>query len=217
MERLNKKTIAGFVFVLILLAAAALAWLKVEPRKQPKIPPAQTAGTTMDPALTEGAFSFGPAEAKVTIIEFSDFECPYCKRSHSTIRQLGYRYKDAVKIVFKDYPAHKNSLTLALAARCAGEQNAFWAMHDKLFSRQGEFDLSELPKMAAEIGIDTKSFNGCLASKKYEAAIIKDFQDGERLAIKGTPTFLINGQMVAGDKPMEFWEQIIQFILKNEK
>ena len=156
----------------------------------------------------------GTADAKVTIVEFSDFACPFCKNSYPKIRALGIKYKNNVKIIFRDYPLKENSLDLAMAGRCAGEQGFFLPMHDKLFQNQGIYQKDGLIELANQIGADTKRFSGCMESKKYLAMIRKDFSDGELLEISGTPAWFVNGYKIEGDVPMGTWEEIINKFLK---
>lgn len=159
-------------------------------------------------------FFTGPDDAKVVIVEFSDFACPYCKNSYSTMREIGVKYKDRVKIIFRDFPViTEYSGQLALSARCAGEQGKFWHMHDKLFQNQGVSSKVEIIELAKQIGLDINKFEFCLDNNKYEAAITQDYLDGDSLGIKGTPTWFINGNKLEGNVPKEILEKIIDNIL----
>ncbi|MBU2456366.1 DsbA family protein, partial [Patescibacteria group bacterium] len=151
--------------------------------------------------LIEGQNNYwtGSIDPKIVIVEFADFSCPLCKNSFSKIRTISLKYKDNIKIIFRDFPIHENSINLALAGRCAGEQGLFWQMHDKLFQSQGDLTSDHLVSLATQIGVDAKKFNDCLNSQKYLTSIKKDFYDGELLGVKGTPTWFINGQKIEGD------------------
>lgn len=222
MEKPNKKLIVGASLAGIFILSAIVAYFT----NSPKIPSNTDSSSTLTKQKTyeiptAGNFSFGAEKPKITIIEFADFNCSHCKNSYPTIRQLGYKYKDKVKIIFKDYPVLENSsMDLALAARCAGEQNQnlFWAMHDKFYADQGQFSLADLPDMAKEIGVNTTAFNACLKEKKYEDQINQDFFWGQQAGIQGTPTFFVNGYLLPGGSlPPEAWEKTIQFFLANNK
>jgi len=168
--------------------------------------------------IIEGADNYwiGAGKPKITIVEFSDFSCPLSRNFFSKIREISIKYKNDVKIIFRDYPLYENSVDLAMAARCAGEQGLFWLMHDKLFIEQEEINISNLEEIAKKIGADTKKFNECFENKKYLTAVQKDFSDGETLGIKGTPTFFINGYKISGDMPLSLLTEIIEILLNNE-
>jgi len=164
----------------------------------------------------EGKNSFwaGSASPKVTIVEFADFNCPLCGNAYSKIREISLKYKKDVKIVYRDFPVYENSVDLSLAARCAGEQGAFWLMHDKLFQNQGNFKIEQLPELAKQIGVDEKKFNSCLSEEKYLNDIKNDFTEAESLGVTGTPTWFINGRKLPGDIPYQLLIQIIDGLLE---
>ena len=164
----------------------------------------------------EGANNYwiGSAKPKVTIVEFADFACYYCKNSFSKIREISVKHKDDVKIIFRDYPMHEESLNLAMAGRCAGEQGLFWLMHDKLFQNQGLEGKQQLINLAEQIGADTAKFSQCLNSDKYVSQIQKDYADGEKLGVTGTPTWFINGHRVKGDVPYEMFMGIVEEFIR---
>jgi len=156
--------------------------------------------------------SKGPATAPVTIVEFSDFQCPYCSRVNPTLKRLEERYKDKIRIVFRDFPLlqiHKDAGKAAEAAACAHEQGKFWAMHDKLFETQGNLDLASLRQRAVDIGLDPKAFNECLDSGKHTAEWQQDAKDAERYGVQSTPAFFINGRMVVGAVPDDQFIRVI--------
>lgn len=167
-------------------------------------------------ALIEGSgnYSLGSANPEVTIVEFSDFACPYCKNSSATIRELIIKNKSKIKYIFRDMPLHENSVDLALSGRCAGEQGLFWPMHDKLFQNQETLETAGLISLAEEIGADKIKFKNCFDNKKYLAQITKDYSDGDALGVKGTPAWFIDGEKIEGDIPMQTWEEIIGEFIK---
>ena len=171
--------------------------------------------TKENPTITgTNNYWLGSSKPKITIVEFADFSCPNCKNSFSNIREISLKYRNDVKIIFRDYPIYENSINLALAGRCAGEQGLFWLMYDKLFARQGEFELSQLPDFANQIGANLNKFNDCLKNEKYLNDIKKDYADGESLEVTGTPTWFINGYKIAGDIPHDLFIQIIEELIK---
>lgn len=183
-----------------------------------KISPQNTELNNKERALIEGQGNYwlGSNNPKITIVEFSDFACPYCKNSFPKIREIGLKYKSDIKYIYRDMPLRENSLDLAMAARCAGEQGLFWPMHDKLFQNQGASTGSDLLELANQIGAEKNKLKNCFETKKYLAQIQKDFSDGESLGVKGTPTWFINGNKVEGDMPMSAWEEIISKLLDKK-
>ena len=159
---------------------------------------------------TAGRPARGPDKAPITIIAFSDYQCPYCKRAHTTVEQVMKTYGDKVKLVYRDYPLpfHENARPAALAAACANAQGKFWEYHQKLW---GASDLSteKLKAMAGEIGLDQKKFDECLAKQEFKAVIDKDIADGASVGVSGTPAFFINGRMLSGAQPFEKFKEVI--------
>lgn len=172
-------------------------------------------------AINNDDYWIGSAKPKITIVEFADFACPYCKNSHINVREIAANYKDSVKIIFRDFPLHENSLELAMAARCAGEQGLFWPMHDKLFLHQGVSGIDSLAELANQIGADTTRFKKCFSEEKYLSQIENDYNDGGKLEVidsfgsGGTPTWFINGYKISGDIPKATFIKIIEQLLKE--
>ncbi len=152
----------------------------------------------------------GNPDAPVTIIEFSDYECPYCRRSQATIAQVKEKYKDKVKLVFKDFPLafHRRAVPAASASRCAGEQGKYWEYHDKLFGGASLLD-SDFKRYAEELSLDMEKFNECLGSGRHEEAITADATQGESVGVTGTPAFFINGRLLSGAQPLDAFSRII--------
>jgi protein-disulfide isomerase len=161
----------------------------------------------------------GDKAAKIVIVEFGDFQCPFCKTEAPIIRQLAAQNKD-VKIIFRNFPNpvnHPQALAAALAAQCAFEQNKFWEYYDLLYANQDDLGDSNLQQLAAQLGLNTDQFNQCLTSSKYFSAIQTDMQDGLTLNITATPTFYINGTKAAGTISLQSFEEIIEKIRQSQK
>ena len=156
---------------------------------------------------------FGQKDALVKIVEFGDFQCPYCRQSFPVVREILSKYQNDIYFVYRDFPVisiHQEALKAAEAAQCALEQEKFWPMHDKLFINQENLSLTDLKVYAMEIGLDTAKFNGCLDSGKYSAEVIQDYEDGIGLGVIGTPTFFINGYRISGSIPSEIFTRLIE-------
>ena len=153
----------------------------------------------------------GNAAAPVTIVEFSDFQCPFCARVNPTLDRIRQTYGDRVKIVFKDYPLpnHPQAPKAAEAARCAGEQQKFWEMHDAMFANQRALEVPALKQTARAIGLNGAAFDSCLDSSKYEATVRGGSELGDKMGVNSTPTLYVNGRTVLGAMPFENFKQII--------
>jgi len=155
----------------------------------------------------------GPENALVTIIEFSDFQCPYSKRYFDeTLPLILSNYGDQVRYVFRDFPLtsiHPQAEKAAEAAECAGEQGKFWEYHDMLFQNQKALEIIDLKAYAVELGLDESAFNFCLDSDKYADEVGKDIEDGKSYGVGGTPTVFINGRKVVGALPYTTWQSVI--------
>lgn len=166
-------------------------------------------------AANSNSYWLGSAKAKITIVEFGDFACPVCLQSFPTVREIGLKYKDDIKFIWRDYPVVADySAALALAARCAGEQNLFWPMHDKLFQNQGVDQNDQLAALANQVGANQVKFKDCLNKQKYLPQIQKDLSDGQSFSITGTPTYFINGYKIPGDIPYDVFVKIIEELKK---
>lgn len=153
----------------------------------------------------------GGAQAPVAIIEFSDFQCPFCRRSESTFAALREKYGDKISLVYMDFPLdfHPNALNAASAARCAGEQNKFWEYHDALFADQSKLGAADLKASAKRLGLNMDQFNACFDGAKYQKQIHADMDQGDDLGVTGTPTFFVNGRRLVGDLPVQQFEDVI--------
>ena len=160
----------------------------------------------------DGAPARGPAGAPVTVVEFADFQCAYCKTSQATIRRVLQEYGSQVRLVFKHLPltdAHPQALPAARAAFCAGAQGSFWPYHDALFAA-AELSPEAFAKLAARLGLRLPEFTSCLDSETSRAAVIDDMREARRIGIDGTPTFVVNGQLVRGAVGFDEFKAIIE-------
>ncbi|MEE2787011.1 MAG: thioredoxin domain-containing protein [Myxococcota bacterium] len=155
--------------------------------------------------------SRGPANAKVTIIEFADFECAYCGRAGEVMKAVIKKYPKDVRVVFRDFPLdfHPNAVPAAVAARCAGQQGKYWQMHDTLFENMHSLGADALRGYAKTIGLDLKKFDVCIADPKMPAAVRADQADAAQFGVEGTPAFFVNGIPVSGAQPLEVFAEII--------
>ena len=165
-------------------------------------------------------YSLGSGNPQITIVEFSDFACPYCAESAVAVRKVAAAYQNQVKIIFRDYPLHDNSIDLALAARCAGEQGKFWEFHDYIFANQnnlsdtGDALKTKLLAGAQSLKLNTDKFSTCLTDKTYLSQISTDFQDGETLQVQGTPTWFVNNYRLTGSLSEQKLQELIAGLLK---
>jgi protein-disulfide isomerase len=163
--------------------------------------------------------STGTASAPVTIIEFSDFQCPFCRAAESSLKAVAQRYGAQVKLVYMDFPLgfHPHAMDAARAARCAADQDKFWQFHDALFLDQKKLDPDNLRQTAVKIGLDHEKFNSCFTSDKHDAGIRKDIAEGNSLGVTGTPTFFINGRELVGAQPPPKFDEVIEEELVRAK
>ena len=153
----------------------------------------------------------GPAGAPVTIVEFSDYQCPFCSRAEPVVDEVMKKYGEKVRLTFRDYPLsfHQNAETAAMAGECAEDQGKFWEMHKAMFGNQAKLSAADLVETAGTIGLDKDAFKGCLDSGKFRSEVQKDFQEGQKYGVTGTPTFFINGIMIVGARGVESFSEII--------
>jgi predicted DsbA family dithiol-disulfide isomerase len=167
-----------------------------------------------------GRPSIGPAAAPVVLVEFSDFQCPYCKRFSATIKEVLKQYGNKVRLVFRQFPLtniHANAQRAAEASLCADAQGRFWEMHDLLFENQNSLKDEDLKSRASKLGLDIAAFNACLDSKRYGAKIDEDMRSAAAVGVDGTPALFINGRFLYGSRPFEDIAEIIDQELKGKK
>ena len=189
-----------------------------------KAPPPSAPGAAPEAKVVtdlkiDGAPVLGPKNAPVTIVAFSDFQCPFCSRVVPTLHDLEKQYEGKIKVVFKHQPLpfHNNAKIAAAASMAANEQGKFWEMHDKLFANQQALDRPNLERYAQELGLDMGKFKAALDSNKYDAYIQADSAEGMRVGANGTPTFFINGRQVVGAQPIDAFKNVIDDELKKKK
>ncbi|NVJ22904.1 thioredoxin domain-containing protein [Myxococcus sp. AM011] len=160
--------------------------------------------------------SKGPDNAPITIVEFSDFQCPFCSRAIGAVDQVMKDYDGKVKLVFRQFPLdfHKEAQKAAEASLCANDQGKFWEMHDKLFASQSALQVENLKKYAGELKLDQAKFDKCLDSGEKAATVKSDMADAQKVGVSGTPAFFINGIMLSGAQPVEEFKSIIDAELK---
>ena len=162
----------------------------------------------------------GDQDAPVTIVEFSDFQCPYCQSIESTLKAVLDKYKGKVRLGFRDFPLkqiHPMAQQAAEASRCAGDQGRFWEYHDLLYSNQTRLDSRGLTEHARVAGLDVPRFTACLSSGKFRAPVEGDIQAGATYGVSGTPAFFVNGVFLSGAQPASAFEKIIQSELEDAK
>ncbi|MEP7133471.1 MAG: thioredoxin domain-containing protein [Chloroflexota bacterium] len=187
--------------------------------------PIVEAPVTAEPQFTrydvpsDGFYALGPADAPITIIEFSDYQCPFCKRWHAEVYdQLLAAYPGKIKFVYRNLPLtsiHPDAQGAAEAALCAGDQNVYWQYHDKLLSGE-TLGTSVYTQYAQELSLDLTAFNDCISTQKFKEAIQKDSDFALNLGVRSTPTFFINGLAIVGAQPLDVFKQVIDKELAGE-
>ena len=165
------------------------------------------------------AAAFGPKDAWVTVVEVSDFECPFCGRAMATMKEVEKAYGSDVRVVFKHNPLpfHNRAMPAAMATECAHEQDKFWQLHDKLFENQKALEDKDFDAYAKAVGLNLKKFKGCMDSGKYKRRIEEDQIVAARLGARGTPAFFINGRFLSGAQPFLAFKALIDEELQKAK
>lgn len=163
--------------------------------------------------------SKGNPSAPITIVEFSDYQCPYCSKAESTVAQILSEYKDKVRLVYRDFPLpfHDRAQKAAEAALCAQEQGKYWEMHDKLFANQQALEPASLKGYARDIGLDGARFDRCLDSGEKAKLVDSSRRAGDEAGVSGTPAFFVNGMMLSGAQPYESFKSLIDSELAQKK
>lgn len=167
---------------------------------------------------SDGFPSKGPENAPVTMVAFSDFQCPYCQLILPTLEQIEETYGDQVRLVFRQFPLtqiHPQAVDAARASLCANEQGRFWEMHDAMFANQRALQVDQLKATARDAGLDGQEFDACMDSNRFVGQVTEDLEAGRALGITGTPMVFINGRSVSGAKPYEEFAEIIQDELRR--
>jgi protein-disulfide isomerase len=163
--------------------------------------------------------SKGAQSAKVVILEFADFECPYCGKGNEVMGALLKKYPKDVRVIYKDFPLdfHKNAIPAAVGVRCAGKQGKYWPMHQKLFDNSDSLGGDKINEIAKSVGLDMKAFLTCIADPKHVAAVEADQAEGAEYGVEGTPAFFVNGIPLSGAQPVSAFSQIIDRELRRTK
>lgn len=207
----------NFLIPAAIIAAGAIVAIAILYAGRAQPPADKTAGGPATPSIVPTPASLedgddpalGSPEAPVTMVEFSDFECPFCGRFwRDTLPQLEVRYirTGKVRFVYRDFPIsaiHASAAKAAEAGACAHEQGKFWPYHDRLFQQQDALGIPNFKRWAAELGLDGVRFNECLDAGRYAGEVAKDYADGQAAGVNGTPTFFVNGRQVVGAVPLE--------------
>ena len=154
----------------------------------------------------------GNPNAKITLVEFSDFHCPFCRQAYSTVKNLLQKYDGKIKLAYRDLPLMEvdTELSAAEASRCAGDQGQFWSYHDLLFESQGEYGPSDFMTFADSLHLNVQQFRECMNSRKHKDQVKQDFQEALRLGATGTPYFFVNGIPINGARPQPEFEAMIE-------
>jgi protein-disulfide isomerase len=179
--------------------------------------------TNLDPLRTDiataGYPSRGPANAPVTIVEFADFECPYCGGLYPTLKLVEKNYPEKVRLVFRQFPLvtmHPHAQKAAEASLCANEQQRFWEFYDSMYTNQAQLDVAALKQRAVVLRMNTGAFNTCLDSGRQAEAIRKDQDDARKAGVSSTPTMFINGRLLSGNQPYTVIRDVIEDELKRQ-
>jgi protein-disulfide isomerase len=213
-----KRTHLYSVLVVLAFAVGILLGYVIWGRDQGSTPTTAAADSTEQVTRrydipTKGFPGIGPADAAITIVEFSDYQCPYCQKWHDQVyEQLMAAYPGKIRLVYRNLPLtqiHPQSMNSAEAAMCAGDQNAFWKFHDKLFENSDALNDDIYGTIAADLGLDTTAFEKCMNDHKHQAAIEEDMQFAIDLGVQSTPTFFVNGLAIVGAQPLSVFQQVI--------
>ncbi|RJP50236.1 MAG: hypothetical protein C4583_10895 [Anaerolineaceae bacterium] len=229
MRRMNDTTLSPdtvtfkrshFYSVLVIVAFALgilvgyLAWGRDGGNAQPvAAAPTQPQAARRYDIPTDGFYSIGPRDAVITLVEFSDYQCPYCQKWHDQVyKQLMAAYPGQIRLVYRNLPLtqlHPQAMNAAEAALCAGDQNAYWQFHEKLFENSAALNDDLYAKLASELGLNVTAFESCMTSHKHKDAIEADMQFAINMGVQSTPTFFINGLAVVGAQPLSVFQQVI--------
>jgi protein-disulfide isomerase len=157
--------------------------------------------------------SIGRDDAPVTIVEFSDYQCPFCSRAEPVVKQVLAKYPDTVRLVYRHFPldsVHPQARPAAIAAVCADAQGRFWEFHDKVFASQDELSSDKLAGLADELDLDRATFDDCIASEAAAKTVADDLADGQSAGTTGTPAFFVNGIKLSGARPLEDFVEVIE-------
>lgn len=213
-----------WVWFALSCAAAALAWLAFTPAR-PGLPSdfgsgsysrASSVGQTGQPTgplIESYSPSLGPAEARLEVVQYVDFSCPYSQQAYVPLREFVALHPAEVKLVVRQFPIdelHPRARPAAVAAVCAQRQGKFWPYYDRLFASQGSHEEADLVRYATQVGLDLTAWQSCRSGADAAAEVQRDYEDGVARGVPGTPTFFINGYRLSGALPLEAWEQVLE-------
>lgn len=172
------------------------------------------------PVPEDGDPAYGPADAPITIIEFSDFQCPYCQKWHNEVwNKLKVEYPTEIRLVYRDFPLysiHPDAASAANAAECSNEQNKYWEFHNLLLSGSEGFGEGAYQSYASSLKMDMASFQQCMDENRYESEVTADFEYASSIGIQSTPTFFVNGVALIGAQPYEVFKEVIDLELAGK-
>lgn len=179
-------------------------------------PSVYEAQATQTFTITKDDHIRGNPNASITLVEFSDFQCPFCESQYQTLKQLLSEYPQKIRLVYRHFPLgfHQFAQKAAEASECASEQGKFWEYHDKLFENQSDYSAANFKKWAGDLGLKTSQFNSCLDSDKYASRIQADTQEGAQKGVNGTPATFVNGQLISGALPYATFKEAIDSLIK---
>ena len=162
--------------------------------------------------------SKGPDKARITIVEYADFECPFCSRTSETVLAIQKKYPEDVRVVFRHFPLsfHANAMPAAIATRCAQHQGKFWEMHDKMFEQSQDLSAEVIEASAKEIGLDGEKFTACMKDDAQRTAVEDEMEEGSAFGVEGTPAFFVNGIPLGGAQPFSAFEELVKKELKRK-
>jgi len=171
----------------------------------------------VEPIIGDHSPSRGPADAPVVLVEYTDFQCPYCGKVQPTLEKLRERYGDSIRMVFKNLPLamHQQAAFAAEAALCAGDQDGFWPMHDWLFANHSAINREAVLAQAKEQGLDVEALTSCIDEGRHKAEIQADAKEANSFGITGTPGFAVNGRLLTGAQPLESFVKVIDDELRR--
>lgn len=218
-QQKNSYLIPLAIVIAGLIIAGAIVYTK-SPQQKVELPK-QKAETKTGFTISDKDHVRGNPEAKVTVVEFSDFQCPFCARFHPTVKQILENYPDQVRWVYKHFPLeqiHQQARPAAEASECVFEQKGnegFWQFADGLFENQSMLGESLYKELAGNLGLNLDQFNNCLSSRKYKDKVEADYQEGIKAGVRGTPGSFVNGEEIPGAVPYEYLKDAVERALGN--
>jgi len=195
-----KENVNGWLIMGILIIQVGLLLLLIQKARTLEQILGPQPPVLVDRVPDERGYEIGPQDALVTIVEFADYQCPYCNAASGPVIVLLSNYSDSVRFIYRHFPLemHSDAFQAAEAAECAGEQGRFWEMHEILFANQKALGFDQLQDYAEDIGLNQTQFTDCLESGRTSSLVRQDIGDGMKYGVTGTPTFYVNQRMVVG-------------------